>query len=324
MYHRRWSPPSGEDQTALTELWFSYPYPCPKKSYKLPAVLFCDTNCFTNWLGHGHGYDECHSSLTELWNWCGQSREFHELGFCHCLCNFCADLSSLQISAILVYHFTGNMTVSAPQISAILCKTSTNNAQIKIKILQHVGSSREFRTLWNSFMRRVPSNFPEMQTTSPITSRTNNNKYFRTYYGIKVLGRFRGPYHVYVLSTWWWVHVYGCMYVCVYIYIERERGRNIYIYIYIYIRALGRFCRPSRAETRRAPVQIIILILISMMILLLLIIMMLLHIIIVQCYDLAKYYCRGPSRPETRRSPLTSPCRRGRPGGRGQIIAYHE
>ena len=27
-----------------TELCHLYPYPCPKKFYKLPAVLFCYTN----------------------------------------------------------------------------------------------------------------------------------------------------------------------------------------------------------------------------------------------------------------------------------------
>ena len=28
------------------ELCHLYPYPCPKKFYKLPAVLFCYTNLF--------------------------------------------------------------------------------------------------------------------------------------------------------------------------------------------------------------------------------------------------------------------------------------
>ena len=30
----------------ICELCHLYPYPCPKKFYKLPAVLFCYTNLF--------------------------------------------------------------------------------------------------------------------------------------------------------------------------------------------------------------------------------------------------------------------------------------
>ena len=40
------------------ELRYSYPYPCPKKLYELPAVLFFATRaCSANRLGHGHGYE---------------------------------------------------------------------------------------------------------------------------------------------------------------------------------------------------------------------------------------------------------------------------
>ena len=46
----------------MAELCHLYPYPCPRKFYKLPAVLFCYTICSTNWLGHGHGY-KWHSSI---------------------------------------------------------------------------------------------------------------------------------------------------------------------------------------------------------------------------------------------------------------------
>ena len=47
---------------AYIELCHLYPYPCPKKFYKLPAVLFCYITLFYNWLGHGHGY-KWHSSM---------------------------------------------------------------------------------------------------------------------------------------------------------------------------------------------------------------------------------------------------------------------
>ena len=43
------------------ELWYPYPHPCPKKLYRLSAVLCCDTISLYNCIGHGHGY-ECHSS----------------------------------------------------------------------------------------------------------------------------------------------------------------------------------------------------------------------------------------------------------------------
>ena len=33
-------------QLCSIELCHLYPYPCPKKFYKLPAVLFCYTNLF--------------------------------------------------------------------------------------------------------------------------------------------------------------------------------------------------------------------------------------------------------------------------------------
>ena len=46
---------------APVELCHLYPYPCPKKFYKLPAILFVIQICSTNWLGHGHGY-KWHSS----------------------------------------------------------------------------------------------------------------------------------------------------------------------------------------------------------------------------------------------------------------------
>ena len=52
----------------IIELRYSYPYPCPNKFYKLPAGLCCYTNdqiCYTNCLGHGHGY-ECHSPAMHL------------------------------------------------------------------------------------------------------------------------------------------------------------------------------------------------------------------------------------------------------------------
>ena len=52
----------------MIELCHLYPYPCPKKIDKLPAVLFCYTNCSTNWLGHGHGYKWHSSIITTSWH----------------------------------------------------------------------------------------------------------------------------------------------------------------------------------------------------------------------------------------------------------------
>ena len=45
---------------AKTELRYSYPYPCPRKFYKLPAVLFCYTNLF---------YEPC---WAWAWGWISQ------------------------------------------------------------------------------------------------------------------------------------------------------------------------------------------------------------------------------------------------------------
>ena len=63
----------GVQSCSHTELWYSYPYPCPTKFNKLPAVLCCCTGLFYK------------PSWAWAWVWMSQLTHTHQLHTCICI-----------------------------------------------------------------------------------------------------------------------------------------------------------------------------------------------------------------------------------------------